>query len=57
MRIFCGFPKALSFTKPSDGVRAFWVLLEGEVLADKARAGRLEDPVYTSPKRATPLAK
>jgi len=41
-------PEGVVFHKPSDGVRAFWVLLEGEVLADRAEQDGSKTRVYVA---------
>jgi signal transduction histidine kinase len=41
-------PAGVTFYDPSDGIRAFFVLLEGEVLADKAEPDGSRTRVYTA---------
>jgi signal transduction histidine kinase len=41
-------PEGVEFHKPGDGMRAFWVLLEGEVLADKVEQDGTRNRVYVA---------
>lgn len=41
-------PKGVVFHDPKNEIRAFWVLLEGEVLADKLEPGGTRTRVYTA---------
>ena len=41
-------PAGVLFQEPKDNVRAFWILLEGEVLADKAEADGTRTRVYVA---------
>jgi CRP-like cAMP-binding protein len=41
-------PAGVTFLEPSENVRAFWVLLEGEVLADKIEPDGSRNRIYTA---------
>src|ERR1700722_10178389 len=41
-------PTGITFHDPAEGIRAFWVLLEGEVLADKGEQDGSKTRVYVA---------